>query len=114
MMQRVLASKAVVAYVLASATGLTLYFRCPFPGDDLVLRLIALRQPLIYEGLRYSYTLFLFTTPYIACSLFLSGLYVFAFRPARKVKAMQRPRYPNARHRTELYLVLGEVHDPCW
>jgi len=30
--------------------------------------------------------------PYIACSLFLSGLYVFAFRPARKVKAMQRPR----------------------
>ena len=52
MIQRVLASKCLVAYVLASATGLTLYFRCPFPAHDLVLRLIALRQPIIYEGLR--------------------------------------------------------------
>ena len=112
MMQRVLASKGLVAYVLASATGLTLYFRCPFPAHDLVLRLIALRQPIIYEGLRYSYTLFLFTTPYIAYSLFLSGVYVFAFRPTRKVRPMELPKYPNARHRTELYLVLGEVHDP--
>ncbi len=112
MMQRVLASKAVVAYVLASATGLTLYFRCPFPGDDLVLRLIALRQPLIYEGFRYSYTLLLFTTPYIAYSLFLSGLYIFAFRRSRDVKPMELPQYPDARERKELYLVLGEVHDP--
>ena len=92
MIQRVLASKGLVASVLASGTGLTLFFGCPFPVHNLVLRLIALCQPIIYEGLRYSYTLFLFTTPYIACSLFLSGLYVFAFRPARKVKAMQRPR----------------------
>ena len=112
MIQRVLASKGLVAYVLASATGLTLYFRCPFPAHDLVLRLIALRQPIIYEGLRYSYTLFLFTTPYIAYSLFLSGLYVFAFRPRRKVRPMELPKYPNARRRAELYLVLGEVHDP--
>src|SRR6516162_455349 len=112
MMQKVLASKADVAYVLASATGLTLYFRCPFPGDDLVLRLIALRQPLIYEGFRYSYTLLLFTTPYIAYSLFLSGLYIFAFRRARDVKPMELPKYPDARECKQLYLVLGEVHDP--
>src|SRR5215472_5670315 len=72
MMQRLLSSKGLVAYVLASATGLTLYFRCPFPAHDLVLRLIALRQPLIYEGLHFSYTLFLFTTPYIAYRVRLS------------------------------------------
>src|SRR6516225_4402516 len=57
-MQSVLASKGLVAYVLGSA----LYFRCPFPARDLALQLIALRQPLIYEGLRYSYTLFPFAT----------------------------------------------------
>jgi hypothetical protein len=45
--QRVLGSKSVVAYLLACATGLTLYFRWPFPTDDLMLYLIALRAPAI-------------------------------------------------------------------
>ena len=123
MIQRALASKALVAYVLASATGLTLYFRCPFPADDLVSRLIALRQPIIYESLRYSYTPFLFTTPYIADSLFRSGLYVFAYRRTRKLKTMELPKCSNACQRDDPYLVLQEVHDPpqpvraelpCW
>jgi hypothetical protein len=112
MMQRVLASKDLAAYLLASATGLTLYFRCPFPADDLMLRLIALRQPIVYEGFRYTYTLFLFTTPYIAYSLVLSGLYVFAFRPTRKAKPMELAKFPDPRERQDLCLVLGEVHDP--
>lgn len=112
MMQRVLGSKDFAAYLLASATGLTLYYRCPFPADDLMLRLIALRQPIIYEGFRYTYTLFLFTTPYIAFSLILSGLYIFAFRPARKVKPMELATFPDPRERTDFCLVLGEVHDP--
>ena len=62
MIQRVLASKSLVAYVLACVTGLTLYFRWPFPEDDLMLHLIALRAPNIYAFFKYSYTLFLFTT----------------------------------------------------
>ena len=111
-MQRVLASKDFAAYLLASATGLTLYYRCPFPADDLMLRLIAIRQPVIYEGFRYTYTLFLFTTPYIAFSLILSGLYIFGFRPTHKVKPMELPKYSDPRERTELSRVLGEVHDP--
>ena len=45
--QRVLASKGLVAYVLACATGITLYFRWPFPENDLMLHLIAIRAPLI-------------------------------------------------------------------
>jgi len=31
MMQRILNSKNLVAFVLAAATGMTLYFVCPFP-----------------------------------------------------------------------------------
>jgi hypothetical protein len=65
MIQRALASKGLVAYVLACATGITLYFRWPFPENDLMLRLISIRAPLIYAGFKYTYTLFLFTTPHI-------------------------------------------------
>jgi hypothetical protein len=112
MIQRALASKGIVAYVLACATGITLYFRWPFPENDLMLRLISIRTPLIYAGFKYTYTLFLFTTPYIAYSLVLSGLYVFAFRPTRKIKRMPLPAYPDPSRRNELFLILGEVHDP--
>src|ERR1700730_15180076 len=112
MIERALASKGLVAYVLACATGITLYFRWPFPEDDLVLHLISIRAPLIYAGFKYTYTLFLFTTPYIAYSVVLSGLYVFAFRPNRKIKPMPLPAYPEPKRRNELFLVLGEVHDP--
>ena len=111
MIQRVLASKGTVAYLLALATGITLFFRWPFPQDDLVLYLIYLRKPYIYYFFKYSYTLFLFTTPYIGYSLLLSGLYVFAFRPTRKLKPMPLPPYPDPATRDELFLVLGEVHD---
>jgi TraM recognition site of TraD and TraG len=109
--QRALASKGLVAYLFACATGITLYFRWPFPESDLVLHLISIRAPLIYAGFNYTYTLFLFTTPYIAYSLLLSGLYIFAFRPDRKIKPMPLPDYPEPRKRNELFLVLGEVHD---
>jgi TraM recognition site of TraD and TraG len=112
MIQRVLGSKGLVAYVLACATGLTLYFRWPFPADDLMLHLIALRAPTIYLGFKYTYTLFLFTTPYIAYSLVLSGLYIFAYRPSRKLKPKELPPYPDAAARSDLFLVLGEIHDP--
>ena len=123
MIQRVLASKGIVAYVLACATGITLYFRWPWPKNDLVLRLIELRAPMIYLFFKYTYTLFLFTTPYIGYSLVLSGLYVFAFRPTRKVKPMPLPPYFDPAKRDDLFLVLGEVHssrtpvpspDPYW
>src|ERR1700694_3151830 len=112
MIQRALASKGLVAYLLACATGITLYFRWPFPEGDLVLHLISIRAPLIYTSFKYTYTLFSCTSPYIAAALVLSGLYVFAFRPNRKIKPMPLPAYPEPKRRNELFLVLGEVHDP--
>ena len=42
----------------------------------------------------------------------LSGVYVFAFRPTRKVKPMPLPPYFNPAKRDDLFLVLGEVHNP--
>ncbi len=65
MIQRILNSKNLVAFVLAAATGMTLYFRMPFPEGNIFLRVMALRSPSAFEVLKYSYTSFLFSTPYI-------------------------------------------------
>jgi type IV secretory system conjugative DNA transfer VirD4/TraG family protein len=112
MIQRILVSKDLTAYVVACATGLTLYFRWPFPSRDPVLRLIALREPAIYDGIRYIYSVFLFTTPYILFSVVLSGLYVFALRPRKRAKRLALPPYADPSQRETLFLTLGEVHDP--
>lgn len=66
MMQRVLNSRNFVACLLAMATGIVLYFKVPFPTENIFLRVMALRAPLVYRGTLYSYDLFLFTTTYIA------------------------------------------------
>jgi hypothetical protein len=112
MIQRILASKDLTAYVLACATGLTLYFQWPFPSRDPMLRLIALREPGIYDGIRYIYAVFLFTTPYILFSVVLSGLYVFALRPRKRARPLALPLYADPSERQTLFLTLGEVHDP--
>jgi hypothetical protein len=82
MMQRILNSKNLVAFVLAAATGMTLYFRMPFPEGNIFLRVMALRSPFAFEVLKYSHTLFLFSTPYIGYSLVFSGLYIFCAQAA--------------------------------
>lgn len=112
MIQRVLASKNLAAFALACGTGLALFYRYPFPSDDLLLRLVAVREPFIWEGIRLGYTLFLFTTPYILFSLVFSGLYVLALHPRERVSAIGLPEYSDPKQRDTLFLTLGEVHDP--
>src|SRR5580704_9003832 len=112
MIQRILNSKNFIAFVLASATGMTLYFLFPFPEENLFLRLIAVKAPLVYSGAKYSYTVMLFTTPYIILSILLSGLYIFTLKIRKRVSPARLPAYPDARHRDNLFLVVGEVHDP--
>jgi hypothetical protein len=88
------------------------YFRAPFPEDNIFLRVMAIRSDSAFLFFKYSYTLFLYTTPYIAYSILLSGIYIFALKAGRKIRAGKLPLYPDPRKRTELSLVLGEVHHP--
>jgi hypothetical protein len=112
MIQRILNSKNFIAFVLASATGMTLYFLLPFPEGNLFLRLISVKAPLVYSGTKYSYIVMLFTTPYIVLSIFLSGLYIFTLKIRKRVSPARLPAYPDAQNRDSLFLVVGEVHDP--
>jgi hypothetical protein len=112
MMQKILNSKNLVAFVLAAATGLTLYFRLPFPEGNIFLQVMALRSPSAFEVLKYSYTLFLFSTPYIGYSIVLSGLYIFALKAKQRSRAARLPLSPGPWKRDALFLVVGEVHNP--
>jgi len=112
MIQRVLNSKNFVAFLLASATGMTLYFLMPFPEGNPYLRLIAQRAPLVFRGALYSYIAMLFTTPYIVYSLLLSGLYIFTLKARRRIAPASLPPYPEPCNRDRLFLVIGEIHNP--
>ena len=94
MMQRILNSKNLVAFVLAAATGMTLYYRVPFPEGNTFLLIMALRSPSAFGVLKYSYTLFLFSTPYIGYSVVFSGLYIFALQAKQRIRAGKLPLFP--------------------
>jgi hypothetical protein len=121
MIQRVLNSKNFLAALLALMTGTVLYFRVPWPmtaspapetWNEYFLRLIALRDPWTYAGLKASYHLMLFTSPYIGYSFLLSALYIFTLRPRRSPKPQPLPLYPVVESRNQLSVVIGEIHNP--
>ncbi len=121
MIQRVLNSKNFLAVLLALLTGTALYFKMPWPmtaglvpqtWNEYFLRLIALRDPWTYAGLKVSYHVMLFTTPYIGYSFLLSALYIFTLRPRRSAKPQPLPPYPALESRNQLSLVIGEIHNP--
>jgi len=112
MIQRILNSKNLVAFVLAAATGMTLYFRAPFPEANIFLGVMALRSPSAFQVLKYSYTLFLFSTPYIGYSVLFSALYIFSLKAKQRIRAGRLPIFPDPRKRDDLFLVVGEIHNP--
>src|SRR6476661_321207 len=110
MMRRALNSKNLIACLLASATGLVLYFHFPFPEDNLFLELLFLRARLVFFGAKFSYVLFLYTTPYIVYSILLSGLYIVAIKIPVRLRPGRLPAYSIPRDRDNLSLVIGEIH----
>jgi hypothetical protein len=112
MLDRVLNSKMFISFLLASGTWFVLNFRYPFPADNLVLGYISVKDPLVYGGIRWTYTLMMFTTPYIIYSSLLSGVYIFAYRKGRQMKAVPLAPYPHPARHGSLSLVIGEQHHP--
>src|SRR3974390_761962 len=118
MIHRILQSKNFLAILLALLTGTLLYFRLPWPTATTIssswnayfLRVIAWRDPWTYAAIKASYRVMLFTTPYIEFSFLLSALYIFTLRPRRTGKPQSLPPYPPVESRTNLSLVVGEVH----
>src|SRR6266436_1294365 len=112
MIQRVLNSKNFLACLFAAATGMFLYIRMPFPEDNLFFELMFLWARPVFQGFKYTYVLFLSTTPYIVYSILFSGLYIFALKIPKRIRPGRLPAYPDPRKRTALSLVIGEIHNP--
>jgi type IV secretory system conjugative DNA transfer VirD4/TraG family protein len=111
-MQRALESRAFISAFLAMAAGTFLFYTRPFPNEQIFLHLIALRAPDAFLSFKYLYYTLLFTTPYFLCSAALSGLYIFSLKARRAVSPGRLPQYPDPGTRDELFLVVGEVHNP--
>jgi hypothetical protein len=112
MFRKFLDSRGFVAALLAMATGLVLFYRAPFPEEQVFLEVIALRAPHVLATFKWLYWVSLFSTPYMTYAAILSVLYVFTLKAGRRVTAGRLPPYPDPRKRDELFLVVGEVHDP--
>ncbi len=112
MMQRLLASRHFLAMLLAMTTGMVLFYSWPFPESLFLLRLISVKAPRVILSFRWLYYTCLFTTPYLLYLSVLSGLYVATLRYRTRVTAGRLPPYPLPQARSDLFLVVGEVHNP--
>jgi hypothetical protein len=111
-MQRTLESRMFISAILAVAAGTFLFYAHPFPDQQIFLHLIALHAPHAFLSFKYLYYALLFTTPYLVCSAALSGLYIFTLKARRTISPGRLPKYPDPGTRDELFLVVGEVHNP--
>jgi TraM recognition site of TraD and TraG len=111
-MQRALESRLFISAILAMATGAYLFYAHPFPNEQIFLRVIALRAPQAFLSFKYLYYILLFTTPYLGCSAVLSGFYIFTLKARRPISPGRLPSYPDPDKRADLFLVIGEVHNP--
>ncbi len=102
--------RIVLALGMSVASGIVLSSLFPINTANPFLRLIALERPPVFHALVWSYDLFLYSTPFIACSMIFSLMYVHLYRSEQKLAAGSLPPYPNPRSRIDLSLIVGEVH----
>ncbi|MGD0445538.1 MAG: TraM recognition domain-containing protein [Edaphobacter sp.] len=95
---------------LSAACGIVLNSIFPIDTANRLLRLIALERPTVFHSVVWSYDLFLYSTPFIACSMIFSLLYVHLYKSEQELAAGLLPPYPQPHTRPELSLILGEVH----
>ena len=102
--------RLILSLGLSFACGLVLEGRLPVNPANPLLRLIALEQPKICLALLWSYTAFLYSTPFLLISVAFSFIYVHFYARDPEQKPGMLPQYPDPRSRQQLFLVLGEAH----
>lgn len=95
---------------LSAACGIVLQSLYPVHDADPLLRLLELERPAIFHGLVWSYSLFLFSTPFLVFSILFSLAYVHFYAPKPDEVSGPLPPYPDPLLRDELELIVGELH----
>src|SRR5579859_4304068 len=112
MIRQIVDSRPYLSLILTVGIGTLLSRRFPFPADNAVLQLVAAEKSMIFIAIKYAYQTMLFSTPFIACSMLFSILYIFFVRPPEVTALNPLPAHPNVRDRDRLLLVIGELHHP--
>ncbi len=112
MMRTIVDSRLYLSLILTLGIGITLNRSIPFPDDNAVLELILAEKPVVFFAIQYAYQIMLFSTPFIACSMLFSILYIFFVRPREVAALAPLPPYPRVSARDRLFLVVGELHHP--
>jgi hypothetical protein len=102
--------RLILSLGLSIACGFVLQALQPINTENPMLRLIAFKRPEIYLLVVWSYTAFLYSTPFLLISMALSFIYVHFYAPDLKHQPGPLPEYPDPRFRRDLFLVVGEVH----
>jgi hypothetical protein len=102
--------RLALALGLSAACGIVLQSLYPIHDADPLLHLILLERPRIFYGMIESYNLFLYSTPFLVFSMFLSLVYVHLYRADMEQTAGALPPCPDPFTRQELSLVVGELH----
>ncbi len=115
--------RVILSFGLSAACGIILQSFYPVHDADPLLHLLALERPEIFHGLVWSYSFFLYSTPFLVCSILFSLAYIHFYEPKPEEVAGALPPYPDPRLREDLFLVAGELHhqlkpkpsaDPSW
>jgi hypothetical protein len=106
----VVAYRLVLSLGAAASASIMLHAFWPWPTTMPLLHYFALEKPGLYAVVAHGYDLFLFTTPFLFCSMLFSLMYVHIYRKESEAAAGALPPLPNPMSRRDLALVLGEVH----
>lgn len=104
--------RTLLSFGLSVACGVVLQSLYPIHTGDPLLHLLLLERPAIFHGLVWSYSLFLYSTPFLLFSILFSLAYVHFYAPDTNPLAGPLPPYPDPVQRKYLELVLGELHHP--
>src|SRR2546430_13987931 len=80
--------------VLSVAIGVSLWLTTPFPEQNVFLQYVAIQRQPFYSFLRWSYTAFLFTTPFLLLSAISSLGYIHFSRSDEQLRPGELPPYP--------------------
>ena len=81
-MRAVVEERAFAVAVLSVAIGVSLWLTMPFPEQNVFLQYVAIQRQPFYSFVRWSYTAFLFTTPFLLLSAISSLGYIHFSRRA--------------------------------
>lgn len=95
---------------LSAASGIVLQSLYPVHDAAPLLRLVALERSSIFNGLVWSYNIFLYSTPFLVFSILFSLAYVHFYAPKLNEVSGPLPPYPDPLLRDGLELILGELH----